>query len=61
MNSFYYLPSPSPSPKSTLHSIRAGTEVAKRGVTDVDTDQRKTANNSTVFPPNLLAAHAPIT
>lgn len=56
-----YIPRPSPNPKRTLQKISAGTEVARRGVTDVDTDQRNTANNNTVFPPNLLAAHAPIT
>jgi hypothetical protein len=55
------LPSPSPNPNSTRQNINAGTDVAKRGVTEVETDHRNTANKRTAFPPNLLAAHAPIT
>jgi hypothetical protein len=55
------LPSPSPKPSSTLQNINAGTDVARKGVTEVETDHRNTANKRTAFPPNLLAAHAPIT
>jgi hypothetical protein len=55
------LPSPSPNPNSTRQNINAGTDVAKRGVIEVDTDHRNTANKRTAFPPNLLAAQAPMT
>jgi hypothetical protein len=55
------LPSPSPKPSNTLQNISAGTDVARKGVTEVETDHRNTANKRTAFPPNLLAAHAPIT
>lgn len=61
MNKSVNLPSPSPKPRSTLQNISAGTDGARKGVTVVETDHRNTANKSTAFPPNLLAAHAPIT
>lgn len=56
-----YPPRPSPRPKRTRQKIKAGTDFANKGVIDVETDQRNTANNKTAFPPNLLAAQAPIT
>lgn len=55
------LPSPSPKPNRTRQNINAGTDVARKGVTEVETDHRNTANERTAFPPNLLAAQAPIT
>jgi hypothetical protein len=55
------LPNPSPRPSKTLQNISAGTEVASNGVIEVETDHKNTANNKTAFPPNLLAAQAPIT
>jgi hypothetical protein len=61
MNKSVNLPSPSPKPSSTLQIISAGTDGARKGVTEVETDHRNTANKSTAFPPNLLAAQAPIT
>lgn len=54
------LPSPSPSPKTTLQIINSGTDCANNGVTTVLIDHNKTASMSTVLHPKRLAVLAPM-
>lgn len=51
---------PSPRPSSIRHNMSKVNDDAMKGVTTVDSDQRKTAKVITVLPPNLDAALAPI-